>query len=99
MGTLDLWWRGQGLPGSWGSPLDAFHALRPRWDLGARPLPRLGAAFRWFNGVGSHHRSISGLHRMAHGPRCLRFAGWVTPYPRKTRFRLAASFAGQGLNL
>jgi hypothetical protein len=28
---------------------------------------------------------------------CLRFAFWVHPSLRKTRFRLLASFAGQGL--
>jgi hypothetical protein len=61
-------------------------------------LPRFGAAFRSAYGVSSHH---SPFGAQSHGPipRCLRFAVWVTPGPRKTRFRLAASFAGQGLNL
>jgi len=33
----------------------------------------------------------------SHGPhiRCLRFAGWVTPPPRKTRFRRLASLTGR----
>jgi hypothetical protein len=78
--------------------LVACSALRPRWDLRARPLPRFGAAFRSEYGVCSHH-SPFGAQSHSPLPRCLRFAAWVTPSPRKTRFRLAASFAGQGLNL
>jgi len=71
-----------------GEPLHACPVLRPRWDLRARPLPRFGAAFRNFDGVGSHVSSNFGAQ--SHGPhaRCLRFAGWVAPAPRKTRFRL-----------
>ena len=52
-------------------------SYRPRWDLHARPLRHLGAAFRSFNGVGSHEqyfrgsvtrpaRSLSTLRRRGH---------------------------------
>jgi hypothetical protein len=40
--------------------------LRPRRDLGARPLRRLGVADAHMHGVGSLHKSlISGLYRTA----------------------------------
>ena len=53
------------------------------------PLPRFDVAFRLFNSVGSRENSNFGAQ--SHGPptRCLRFAGWVAPPPRKTRFRMA----------
>ena len=47
-------------------------------------------AFRCNNDVGPHGCNVlgAGLHGLPTG--CLRFAAWVTPMPRKTRFRLAA---------
>jgi len=39
---------------------------------------------------------ISGLNHDSLHPRCLRFAAWVTPQPRKTRFRAAASLTRAG---
>ncbi len=57
--------------------------------LRARPLPRFDVAFRLFDSVGSRENSNFGAQ--SHGPpiRYLRFAAWVTPPPRKTRFRMA----------
>ena len=40
---------------------------------------------------------VSGLDDGSLRPRCLRFAAWVTPRPRKTRFRAAASLTRAGL--
>jgi len=86
--------RRQGLPGSWGTPLCTCPALRPRWDLRARPSRRFGAAFRYFHHVGSHDHPFRGsITRPAHSLSTLRRHG--LPEPRKTRFRLLASFAGR----
>ena len=41
--------------------------------------------------------SLSRLNHTALGTRCLRFAGRVTPPPRKTRFRLLARLSRAGL--
>ena len=63
----------------------------------ARPSRRPDAAFHHLNGVGSRKLAIFGAQ--SHGPqtRCLRFAGWITPPPRKTRFRLPARLCRAGL--
>lgn len=87
--------RRPGLPGSWGTPLCPCPALRPRWDRHARPSRRVGAAFRYFDGVGSHHKSPFGAQSHGLRTRCLRFASSGYPGRRKTRFRLLASFAGR----
>ena len=60
-----------------------------------RPVQCADAAFRLTQGVGPRHDIDFGAQ--SHGPhtRCLRFAGRVAPPPRKTRFRLPASFAGR----
>jgi len=49
--------------------------------------------FRLFHNVGFHHQRSFGA--LSHGLRtpCVRFAGWVTPSPRNTRFRLPACLA------
>jgi hypothetical protein len=57
--------RRQGLPGSWGTPLCACPALRPRWDLRARPSRRFGTAFRDLKRVGSHDHPFSRLNHTA----------------------------------
>ena len=54
-----------GSPRFLGNPLCPCPALRPRWDLHARPLRRFGAAFRSSHHVGSHHQPLSGLHHTA----------------------------------
>ena len=85
-----------GPPRFLGDPVHACPALRPRRDPGARPLRRLGAAFRPLDGVGS--RVCTNFGAQSHGlrARCLRFAASVhpspgLPAPRKTRFRLVAN--------
>lgn len=94
----DLSTEATGSPRFLGNPMRACPALRPRWDLCARPLPRVGAAFRLFNGVGSHKNR--NFEARSHGPRarCLRFARRVTPSPRKTRFRLPARRCRAGVS-
>jgi hypothetical protein len=45
-----------------------------------------GITFRWFYDVGFHKQLSFGAQ--SHGLRtpCVRFAAWVTPSPRNTRF-------------
>src|SRR5438445_2891394 len=88
--------RRQALPGSWGTPLCTCPALRPRWDLHARPSRRFGAAFRHYYRVGSHHYHFRGsIARPAHSLSTLRNQGH--PCPRKTRFRPLARLCRAGL--
>jgi hypothetical protein len=72
-------------------------SLRPRRDLRARPLPRFDVAFRHSNGVGSRNETDFGAQSHRPHTRCLRFAGWITPPPRKTRFRIAGQPFRAGL--
>ena len=81
------------LPSSWGTPIHTCPALRPRWNLRARPLWLSDAAFRHLENVGFHIVDFGAQSRGLPAP-CLRFAAGVAPIPRKTRFRLPASFAG-----
>ena len=55
----------------------------------------LGVVFRYLDGVDS--RDFPHFGAQSHGPRtrCLRFAGWITPPPRKTRFRRLANLTGR----
>jgi len=48
--------RWQDLPGSWRTPLWTCPALRPRWDLCARPLPRFDVVFHQMESVDSHDK-------------------------------------------
>lgn len=72
-------WRRLDLPGSWETPMRTCHVLGPRWDLYARSLRRLGAAFQRFETVGSH--DVFPVEAQWRGPsaRCLRFAAGVAP--------------------
>ena len=93
-----LRWRRRGLPGSRETHTHACHALRPRrgrcihghsdatmWPSVQRKTSALATnAFRG---------SIRGLRTP-----CERFAPWVTPGPRITRFRLAAALGRIGLD-
>ena len=61
---------------------------------GEPPRPvcrRLPVAFRILNRVGLRTFQSFEAQSRSPFPRCLRFAGRVTPYPRKTRYRLAWS--------
>ena len=63
-----------------------------------RPLRCGEIAFRPTHDVGPHKQCISGLNHAAYGLPCERFAPWVTPGPRITRFRLAADLGRMGLD-
>ena len=58
--------RGQGLPGSWASPMRACPAPGPRWNLRVWPRSRRGdAVFRCCDGVDFHGAQLSGLTHAA----------------------------------
>ena len=94
-----LGWRRRGLPGSRETHPHACHALRPRRG---RCFHGHSAAAMW----PSAQRKTSALALSMHfgaqsrGLRapCERFAPWVTPGPRITRFRLAAGLGRMGLD-
>jgi hypothetical protein len=48
---------------------------------------RCDAAFGFWHRLGSHGYGSLGAQYPGPSTRCLRFAGWITPPPRKTRFR------------
>ena len=82
-----LRWRRRGLPGSRETHPHACHALRPRRDSlpsNARRRPSQTMHF------GAQSRGLRAP--------CERFAPWVTPGPRITRFRLAADLGRMGLD-
>ena len=79
--------RRDGSPGSWtpvGPARQAIAACRrgPWWD----------------NGKGSRREETFEARCPGFPSDCLRFAGWVAPPPRKTRFRLLASSTGRDLD-
>jgi len=92
-------WSRQDLPGSWWTLLCACPALRPRRDPRTWPVSALGCCLPLLvrRRLSRRFRSFEAQSRGPH-TRCLRFAARVAPAPRKTRFRLVASFAGRGLN-
>jgi hypothetical protein len=58
--------RGQGLPGSWASPMRACPAPGPRWNLRVWPRSRrVDAVFRCCDGVDFHGAQLSGLTHAA----------------------------------
>jgi len=80
-----------------GEPLATCPALRPRrGELASIVLLAAPVAFRGSDSVGPRSLSDFGAPSRGPLPRCLRFAGRVAPYPRKTRYRLARTgLAGQ----
>jgi len=76
----------------------ACPALRPRRNRSARPLRHYPCCLP----LSCPRRLPRGgpVEAAAHGlrPRGLRFAGWVTPPPRKPRFRRAATLSRTGLS-
>ena len=78
-------------------PLCRYSARRPRQDRSHQAI--LGASVRPpFKPRRRLLRELS-LEAQSHGlgTRGLRFAGWITPPPRKTRFRLPAKLYRTGL--
>jgi hypothetical protein len=88
--------RRPGLAGSWGTPMCACPALRPRWDFSARPVRRISAAFRNLNNVGSHDKLA--FEAQSHGlfTRCLRFVVSVTTDGARLASGCRPGFAGRG---
>ena len=92
--TASLSAEGTGPPKFLGNP----HADMPRSSTPVEPSSQAVSAFRCclpaikrrrlphFDHFGAQSRGLPAP--------CLRFAAWVTPRPRKTRFRLLASFTG-----
>ena len=85
-----------GLPRFLGNPgVNVPCSLTPTGPDGSGQYSPTSAAFRSRDSVGSRHNNS--FEAQSHSPftRCLRFAGGITPGPRKTRFRLLANFAGR----
>ena len=84
-----------GSPTFLGNPVCLCPALRPRQDRRARPLATRQHGPRSDHNEGSRIATFEAQsHSFSTG--CLRFAGWVTPPPRKTRFRLPAKLYRTG---
>ena len=77
-------------------PLCLCPALRPRQDRShqAHTMRRRGPRSKQDEGS---HEAYFGAQSHGLGTRCLRFAGWITPPPRKTRFWLLARLYQTGL--
>ena len=77
-------------------PLCLCPALRPRQDRShqAHTMRRRGPRSNQDEGS---HEAYFGAQSHGLGTRCLRFAGWITPPPRKTRFWLLARLYQTGL--
>jgi hypothetical protein len=82
------------LPGSWRILVCLCPALRPRQDRLVRPYDVVGAAPAMSTTKAPTINVPFGAQSHGLGTRCLRFAAWVTPEPRKTRFPLLASVRG-----
>ena len=88
------------LPRSWAALMHLCPALRPRMDSLARPMRRASTVPADTTTRTPIDNKLSGLYHTASVLTAgtvrsmVGFAGWVTPPPRKTRFRLLASSAG-----
>ena len=80
--------RPPGFPGN--PPARMPRAPTPARSPPPRPLRRGEMTFRPTHDVGAHSRGLRAP--------CERFAPWVTPGPRITRFRLAADLGRMGLD-
>ena len=88
--------RPPGFPGN--PPARMPRAPTPAKSPPPRPLSSDDVAFRPTQDVGPRNQCISGLNHAAYRAPCERFAPWVTPGPRITRFRLAADLGRMGLD-
>ena len=79
-------WEQQDLPGSWVTLLCICPALRPRRDRPCQAITTWRCCPNLCDGKGSRNECNFGAQSHGFCNRCLRFAGWVTPAPRKTRF-------------
>ena len=73
------------------TPLRTCPALRPRWDGNIRPLRCPHVAFSRLTSWAPTIQSSFGAPSQGLHARCLRFAGWIAPAPRKTRSRWVAN--------
>ena len=87
----------QDLPGSWRTLYERAMLSDPGGTsaLGHYRASVLSSA----NWTASTPTTNTNFGAQSHGPhtRCLRFAGWITPPPRKTRFRMAGQPFRAGL--
>ncbi len=87
----------QGLPRSWGTPIVPM----PCSSTPAGPITPGHSRCAGTAPVQTTTKAPAGmsLEAQSHGlgTRCLRFAGWITPPPRKTRFRPPATLYRAGL--
>src|SRR5262249_4527641 len=90
-------WKRAGLPGSWRTLLCVRPVLRPRRDRCPLALTGHRRGPRYLDYGGSRDNMHFGAQSLGIRTRCLRFAGWVAPPPRKTRFRLLARLCRMGL--
>src|SRR5208283_1048982 len=87
--------RRQDLPGSWRTLYERAMLSDPG---GTSALGHYRASVLSFaNWKASTPTTNTNFGAQSHGPhtRCLRFAGWITPPPRKTRFRRLANLTGR----
>ncbi len=81
-----------------GEPKCAYALLSDPGRSGpTRPYSETDAAPEHLNAKGTHDELSFEAQSHGLGTRCLRFAGWITPPPRKTRFRLPARLYRTGL--
>ena len=88
--------RPPGFPGN--PPARMPRAPTPARSPPPRPLRGGDVAFRPTHDVGPRDQCISGLNHAGLRTPCERFAPWVTPGPRITRFRLVADLGRMGLD-
>ena len=90
-------WKQQDLPGSWVTHICICPVLRPRRDRSCQAITASRFCPHLCDSKGSHNEGT--FEALSHGfcNRCLRFAAWVTPGPRKTRFWLLARLCQTGL--
>ena len=86
--------RPPGFPGN--PPARMPRAPTPARSPPPRPLRGGDVAFRPTQDVGPRDQCISGLNHAGLRTPCERFAPWVTPGPRITRFRLVADLGRMG---
>jgi len=91
-------WKQQDLPGSWVTHICICPVLRPRRDRSCQAITACRFCPHLSDSKGSHDECT--FEAPSHGfcNRYLRFAAWVTPGPRKTRFWLLARLCQTGLS-
>lgn len=86
-----------GLPGSWGARSSTCPALGSRWADTPRPLQAYPCCLPLRRPRRPPRPTDFGTESHGLLTCCLRFAAWVAPGPRKTRYPLPAKLGGTGL--